>query len=59
MFMCVHINIYIVPPKVCLAAPAMRFIAYSSQFTDVTHVVSAMGNTYIYIYIYIEREREN
>jgi len=33
---------------VCLAYPHMRFIAYSAQFTDVTHVVSALGAIFIF-----------
>eukprot|EP00928_Gymnodinium_smaydae_P015516 TRINITY_DN15739_c0_g1_i3.p1 TRINITY_DN15739_c0_g1~~TRINITY_DN15739_c0_g1_i3.p1 ORF type:complete len:767 (-),score=132.22 TRINITY_DN15739_c0_g1_i3:64-2364(-) len=32
---------------VCLAYPHMRFIAYSSQFTDVTHVVAALGSIFV------------
>jgi len=32
---------------VCLAYPHMRFIAYSSQFTDVTHVVPGMGGIFV------------
>mmetsp|Transcript_68179 Transcript_68179/g.134654 ORF Transcript_68179/g.134654 Transcript_68179/m.134654 type:complete len:952 (-) Transcript_68179:67-2922(-) len=32
---------------VCLAYPHMRFIAYSNQFTDVTHVVVGMGSVFV------------
>mmetsp|Transcript_49382 Transcript_49382/g.147482 ORF Transcript_49382/g.147482 Transcript_49382/m.147482 type:complete len:934 (+) Transcript_49382:102-2903(+) len=32
---------------VCLAYPHMRFIAYGSQFTDVTHVVTGMGGVFV------------
>lgn len=32
---------------VCLAYPHMRFIAYSSQFTDVTHIVTGMGSIFV------------
>eukprot|EP00929_Paragymnodinium_shiwhaense_P090790 TRINITY_DN50899_c0_g1_i1.p1 TRINITY_DN50899_c0_g1~~TRINITY_DN50899_c0_g1_i1.p1 ORF type:complete len:959 (+),score=317.64 TRINITY_DN50899_c0_g1_i1:203-3079(+) len=32
---------------VCLAYPHMRFIAYSREFTDVTHVVAALGSIFV------------
>jgi len=32
---------------ICLAYPHMRFVAYSGQFTDVTHVFSAMGSVFV------------
>lgn len=32
---------------VCLAYPRVRFIGYSSQFTDVTHVVVGMGSIFV------------
>lgn len=32
---------------VCLALPTMRFIGYSGQFTDVTHVFVGMGSVFV------------
>lgn len=32
---------------VCLAYPDTRFIAYQSQFTDVTHIILAMGSIFV------------
>lgn len=32
---------------ICLAHPHMRFVAYSGQFTDVTHVVVALGVIFV------------
>jgi len=32
---------------ICLAYPHMRFIAYTSQFTDVTHVITGMGSVFV------------
>lgn len=33
---------------ICLHYPGMRFIAYQSQFTDVTHVVVGLGSIFIF-----------